>query len=68
MIRTKEYIVVKKYGSKWIPAKELNNIEVYSFKDAQEVLSDMKNGNIPGHSKKAKYRILEVCYCNLEIN
>jgi len=85
LIRTKVYIIVKKHGNKWVPAKEYGCvgskyasyfqhrngwcacgcIEEYSFKDAQEVLSDMKNGDIPGHSRKGRYKIMEVCYCNL---
>jgi len=71
MIRTSNYIIAKKRGNKWIPAKEYcpdskqyRCVETYSLTDAKEVLGDMRNGDIPGHSGKCKYRIMEICYCH----
>lgn len=65
MIRTKEYIIVKKYGNKWVPAKEYGCIEPYSLRNAMEVLEDMRNGEIEGHSKNGEYKIMEICYCDI---
>ena len=65
MIRTKEYIVFKKHGSKWISVKELCNAEIYSIKDAKDFLRDLKSGEINGHSANCLYKIMEVCYCDI---
>ncbi len=66
MIRTKDYILAKKYKNKWIPVKEYGSIEAYSMRDAQEVLGDLKNNDIEGHSKNCEYKIMEICFCDLE--
>lgn len=74
MIRTKEYIIVKsrkmpitnKTLGVWTPVKECGSIEAYSLRDAKEVLADLKNGEIEDHSENCLYKIMEICYCDVE--
>ncbi|UCG02574.1 MAG: hypothetical protein JSW11_00995 [Candidatus Heimdallarchaeota archaeon] len=66
MIRTKNYLIVKfnkKHG--WLPVKEYGSIEFYSWRDAQEVLRDIRNGEIEGHSKNCQYKIMQLSYCDI---
>lgn len=65
MIRTNEYIVVKKIKNKWRLTREYGCIDAYSLKDANDVLRNIQNGEIMGHSKNGEYKIMEICYCEL---
>lgn len=63
MIRTNNYLIVKKCGNKWVPIRE--NI----FRDWRGInnkLIEIQNGEWLGHSKKGEYNIMQVCYCDFD--
>jgi len=66
MIRTKDYIIAKFHNREWIPVKEYGSVEAYTLRDAHEVLNDLRNGDVEGHSKKCQYKIMEICFCDLK--
>lgn len=71
MIKTKEYVIVKSRRIPitsetvgiWTQIKKYGRIE--SLKEAKEVLKETESGEVPGHSEKCLYKIMEVCYCDI---
>ncbi len=74
MIRTKEYVIVKsrrtpitnKTVGIWTQIKKFGHME--SLKEAKETLKETESGEVPGHSKKCLYKIMEICYCDIGEN